>query len=159
MNPFHPSLIALLMISTCASTLAGNFTGTWQGTGDVFFSGPFTPTSSSPCTLIEIKLEHLEGTSLNVRNYHAICGTLDSEWGPIPMGIQGTDVFEQDERTGTLVDDTLLTLTSDGGVKYAFNLKLFPATATEPLKLQSYYGVQNLVGTIVIEGFLHPVSP
>ncbi len=136
---------------------AVDFSGHWTGSGTMTQKDPFTGAHTSPCSLVDIQLEHLTD-SLTIRHYHAICGQIDSDWGPSKMEIRGTKVYEGDEETGTLEGDTLLTDESGSGTDYAFNLRLKTPEAGKTPVLESYYGVRNAVGVIVIEGNLQPLT-
>lgn len=149
------SLLALTL--ALAPTLAGavNFSGVWTGTGTMTQASPFLGNKSSPCSLVEVALEHLPN-KLTIQHYHAICGTTDSDWGPSSMEIRGEKTFENDTETGTLIGDTLKTIANDGGVEYAFNLRLKAVPDGQRPVLETYYGVRNMAGAIVIEGNLEP---
>ncbi len=147
-------VLALTLLFPGASAFAVNFTGHWRGSGQVTESG-WTGNRSGPCGQIEIRIEHV-ASALTVQSYKATCGLMQPDWGPVPMEIRGTRVFEGETETGTLVDNLLRTLSADGGVQYAFNLRLNGEGGPAPT-LDAYYGVRNLVGTIVIEGTLSPV--
>src|SRR5262245_35883502 len=66
--------------------LATNFSGHWQGEGTLTQKGFLVPPQSSPCAKVELQLEHLP-EKLTIAHYHAICGIIDSEWGPSVMEI------------------------------------------------------------------------
>lgn len=150
-------ILTACLISTPAFAVA-NFSGHWfTNTGKL----SSTVGLKADCTRIEITIEQKEG-SLLTKDYRADCGTYGPHWGPAEEIIKGGKVFEgegeDEEEVGTISGDTLITVSHSGGVAYAYNLKLHPnpdGTAT----LQSYYGVKNAVGTIVIEGNLQKVKP
>jgi hypothetical protein len=129
------------------ATWAADFTGHWSGSGIMTQKSLYGSPSTAPCSRIEITLEHISDR-LTIERYHAVCGQIDSDWGPHSLEIRGTEIFEEGERTGTLEGDLLKTLSSSGGVEYAFNLRL------KAEKLETYYGVRNMAGAIVIEGSL-----
>jgi hypothetical protein len=150
---------SLALLASLVSTVT-NFSGDWTGTGQMTQRSPILGNQVSACSLIEVKLEHLTD-QLTIQRYHAVCGKLDSDWGPHPMEIRGTQVFEDGEETGTLEGDTLKTLQTDGGTQYAFNLRLKAPAASgvvsaegQAPQLETYYGVRSGVGAIVIEGIL-----
>ena len=141
-----------------ASTV--DFTGHWSATsGTMTMVDPYTGTKTSPCSLVDITLKQ-DTSRITIQRYHAICGLLDSDWGPHDLDIKDGKIFEDDEETGTLEGNILKTLQYDSGVAYAFNLLMKATSGTDSTPiLESYYGVKNLVGTIVIEGNLNLVQP
>ena len=139
-----------------ASAFAVDFTGHWTGTGQMTQKQTFgggAPTSS-PCSKVDVTVEHIPEKSVNVKRYHAICGQMDSDWGPYTFEIRGEKIFVDGEETGTLTGDTMKCLQASGGVQYAFNLRLKTPPTNQPPVLETYYGVHNMMGTIVIEGSL-----
>ncbi len=145
-----------LSLGLANAAYAVDFSGHWVGSGQIIEVVPFVGTKTSPCARIEISIEHLT-EKLTTKHYKADCGFVGPDWGPNVMEIRGTEVFEDDEKTGTLIDDTLLTLDASGGVQYAYNLRLKKPAEGQPEVLESYYGVKSMAGTIVIEGGLKRV--
>ncbi|NDD92205.1 hypothetical protein EBZ37_08980 [bacterium] len=86
---------------------------------------------------------------------------MDSDWGPIELEIRESKLWNPEEPTeqvGSIEGNILRTLFS-GGAAYAFNLRLNPpASPSHEPTLDSYYGVKNVFGTIVIEGQLRSGS-
>ena len=148
--------LALATALTSLPAFAVDFTGHWVGTGTMFQKG-LTGTTQSPCSKVEVIVEHLPN-KLTVQKYNAVCGIMNPEWGPYPFEIRGTKVFEDGEETGTLEGNLLKTLQASGGVQYAFNLRLQDPPAGQAPVMETYYGVRNLVGTIVIEASI-PRAP
>ncbi len=144
----------ILWISSMAGVASAvDFSGQWEGEGTMTQVGLGVPKKTVPCKSVQMIIEHIPKL-MTMQRYKANCGTIQPDWGPNRMEIRGTKIFEDDEETGSLEGNLLKTLTSDGGVQYAFNLRLNPAQPKKPETLDSYYGVRNRVGTIVIEGSL-----
>ena len=140
----------LLLAATPA--LAVDFTGHWVGPGQIT-QVDFAGRRTAPCSRVEIILEHLPA-QLTIERYHAICQTMEPKWGPFDMEIRDGKIYEDGEETGTLEGDTLRTLSQDGSIQYAFNLRLKEVAPGEKPTLESYYGVRSGMGTIVIEANL-----
>lgn len=155
---FKFAFLSLFFTTLTYAAEPANFSGHWSGSGTLTMKNPFTGSETSPCSKIEITIEQLP-TQLTVQRYNAQCEKLGSDWGPHVMEIRDEKIFEDDEETGTLIGNLLKTLQYSGGVAYAFNMLLKDANETQATPvLESYYGVKNMVGTIVIEGNLTPVS-
>jgi hypothetical protein len=130
-----------------------NFSGDWQGTGQL--QGPGN--RKSPCSKIRIKIDHRTGATpevLTVQLYDATCGLYGPEWGPYPFEIREGKVYEGGEETGALEGSVFRTTSSDGGVQYRFDLQLQNGASSADDLLRSSYGVRNGMGTIVIDGVL-----
>lgn len=151
---FKFAFLSVFFFSAAFAAEPVNFSGHWSGPGTLTMKNPFTGTETSPCSKIEITIEQLP-TQLTIQRYNAQCEKMGSDWGPNIMEIRDDKIFEDDEETGTLIGNILKTLQYSGSVAYAFNLLLKDVSETEPAPvLESYYGVKNMMGTIVIEGNL-----
>ena len=144
-------LSSLFFFGISQTIYAVDFSGHWTGSGQIT-QRSLTGTDTKPCSLVDLSITQTP-SKITLKRYHAICGLLDSDWGPDVMDIRGDKIFEYGEETGTLQGNLLKTLSSDGGVQYAFNLRLSSEIGKTPI-LESYYGVNNMTGTIVIEGKL-----
>jgi hypothetical protein len=128
-----------------------NFSGHWKGPGIM----SDTKGNKTPCSEIEIVIRQTPD-SMKIELYNAQCGQLNSNWGPYLMSLKNGKVFEDDEQIGEIQGNIMKTL-SGSSVQYAFNLRLNESPKTTPT-LDSYYGVRNALGAIVIEGNLKPVT-
>lgn len=131
-----------------------NFTGHWVSNSGKVSSNVGL---GANCTKIEIIIEQTE-TEIVTKKYHSTCGFFGSDWGPNTMQIQNGKVFENGDEVGYVNDTTLISITPDVNVLYAFNLKLTQTADGKPA-VQSYYGVKNGVGAIATEGILEKVEP
>jgi hypothetical protein len=151
-------IILLSILLTTPAFATGDFSGHWLATTGKLSS---TVGLKADCTKIEIVVEQ-RADALVTKQYRADCGTYGPHWGPVTQTIKNGKVFEGEDEdeteVGTITDDTLITVSNSGGVAYAYNMKLHPK-ADGSVTLQSYYGVKNAVGTIVIEGDLQRVKP
>ena len=145
--------VAALVLFPLLSFSAGpvNFSGHWKGAGLM----SDTKGNKTPCSEVEIVIRQTPD-SMKIELYNAQCGQLNSNWGPYVMGLKNGKVFEEDEQIGEIQGNIMKTL-SGSSVQYAFNLRLNEASKTPPT-LDSYYGVRNALGAIVIEGNLKPVT-
>jgi len=155
MKSIISATLSVTLALSALSAGAVNFSGSWVGTGTMTEKNPYTGNKSSPCSIVEVVLDH-KPDGLTIQHYRGLCGQLDSDWGPSSMEIRGEKTFEEGEETGTLIGDTLKTISSSGGVQYAFNLSLRDVPAGTTPTLETYYGVRSMMGTIVIEGNLQP---
>jgi hypothetical protein len=137
---------------------ASHFGGHWTGAGRIISHNTFFGTTQGPCSLIDITIEHLPAR-LTIARYHAICDNLSPDWGPSVMEIREGNIFEDGEQTGTFDGDILKTLQRSGAVQYAFNLRIAPQSPADAPVLESYYGVRNAAGSMVIEGNLNAAQP
>ena len=147
-----------MAVSAWGSSAVTNFSGNWVGLGVITQKSPWTGKKTEPCRSVEIKITQTEAL-LRIERYRGHCGLLDSDWGPIELEIRDSKLWNPEEPTeqvGSIEGNILRTLFS-GGAAYAFNLRLNPSAAgSQQPTLDSYYGVQNVFGTIVIEGQLLP---
>ena len=152
--------VAALVLFPLLSFGAGpvNFSGHWKGAGLM----SDTQGNKTPCSEIEIVIRQTPD-SMKIELYNAQCGQLNSNWGPYVMGLKNGKVFdgEDDEQIGEIRGNIMKTL-SGSSIQYAFNLRLNEAPLNKEPKtaptLDSYYGVRNALGAIVIEGNLKPVT-
>lgn len=153
------ALGAAVAIATPQAAFAvADFSGTWVAPAGTVSS---TIGISSTCTKITIQVVQ---TASEIRTdlYNAECKSYGSKWGPITQYIRGGKVFERDsngdeEEVGTISEDTLITVSQSGTMKYAYNLKL----VTQPdgsKKMMSYYGTKGAIGAIATEG-THDLVP
>ena len=149
-------LLPFLCAASGRAEDAVNFSGRWKATGTFTERRTGAPPTTSPCSEVSVAITHA-GNTLTVDNYKADCGTIKTDWGPIAMTIKNGKVYEGDEETGTLAGNLLKTTSKSGGVSYAFNLRLTPASKTSPAILATYYGVGSAMGAMVIEGNLQIV--
>lgn len=137
-----------------------NFSGSWGGTGQMVSKSPWTGNKTEACRSIEIRIKQSADT-LSIERYRGVCGMLDSDWGPLTMQLRDSKLWdpeEPDHQVG-VIEGNILKATFSGGAAYAFNIRLNPpASQGAKPTLDSYYGVQNAFGTIVIEGRLNDVS-
>jgi hypothetical protein len=151
------TLLALTLMSSMfglsAFAQVADFSGHWVGTGTIYEKPLLVgDTQQSTCSKIELWMEQGAGT-LTTKRYLATCGWISPDSGPNHMKIANdgkvTDM-DEDEEIGTLKNDTLITIDdSSGTVTYAFNLKVSGSAGER--SLQSYYGVRNGMGSVVIE--------
>lgn len=148
-----PALTFLL--STPAFAVA-NFSGHWIATTGKVNS---TVGIKGDCSKIELDIEQNQ-TVVRTKIYKADCGTYSSHWGPVDQFIKDGKVYEgegeDEEQVGTISEDTLITVSREGSVAYAYNLKL-QKKPDGSFALQTYYGVKNAVGAIAIEGIAERV--
>lgn len=161
-------LLALSLIagSTQAPTAFAeeltNFSGHWKGVGQMIQRSPWTGNKTEACSSIEIKIVQVSDR-FTMQHYDATCGYISPDWGPMNLEIHGTKLVERFEdedpiKVGSIEGNILRTMFHESAT-YAFNLRLNPpASSGQSPTLDSYYGVQNGMGTIVIEGQLSPVS-
>jgi hypothetical protein len=143
-------LFTALLLLTPAIAFGSDLTGHWIASVGKVSSNVGL---NSNCTKVEIEIEQRPGT-LTVKRYHSDCGLYGSTWGPDVMTVKPDGkVFEGEDEVGTFSGNTLMTISHDGGVDYAFNLKLIQA-ADGSETLESYYGVHNGTGAIVTEADL-----
>jgi len=151
-----------LQISQAQAEDLANFSGNWSGTGQMIQKNPWTGNKTDACSKISIKIVQTSDR-LTMQKYDAVCGIVSPDWGPMILEIRGNKLFElyEDEdplEVGSIEGNILKTLFQEG-TNYAFNLRLNPpASATAKPTLDTYYGVQNGMGTIVIEGRLDPAA-
>lgn len=151
------ALILLLVLSSIsqgqqAKTVA-NFSGHWIATDGKVSSNVGL---NSACTQVEILIQQTE-TEILTEVYNAECKLFGSKWGPIHQQIRDGKVYEQDEEVGMISSDTLITTSTSGTSKYAYNLKLIQNS--DGIKsLKSYYGTQAAIGAIAIEA-THQLIP
>ena len=138
-----------LAIAHATPAFAAGFSGHWTATTGTVSSNVGL---HSTCTQISIDITEAPG-QLTISRYHSECSYFGSNWGPDVMTIKEGKVFEGEDEVGTISDDTLLTVSQDGGAAYAFNLKLLK-NADGSETLQSYYGVRNSTGAIATEANL-----
>jgi hypothetical protein len=159
------TLFALTLMSSMfglsAFAQVADFSGHWVGTGTMYEKPLLigNPTQMA-CSKIEVWMDQSAG-NLTTRRYLATCGVVSPDWGPSHMKIatdgKVTD-SDEDEEIGTLKNDTLITVDdSSGTVTYAFNLKVSGSAGERAL--QSYYGVRNGMGSIVIEAMGMKLAP
>jgi hypothetical protein len=148
---FLPFFLLTLLSSSPAWAVA-DFSGRW-----IAASGKVSGVVKGSCSKVEIEIEQKEGVLLT-KIYDAACGLYGSSWGPVEQTIRDGKVFEGEEEVGTISEDTLLTTSRDGNVSYAYNLRLRP-NPDGSLSLDTYYGVQNGAGAIVIEASLKKAQP
>ncbi len=110
------------------------------------------------CSSIEIKFsekinEEDKSTELDVDRYNAKCKNIGSEWGPLKFKIKNGVVINDGEEVGTFDGEIFKTLMPDGNAQYAFNFRIVKEN-DKVVKINSYYGVKNMLGATVIEGEL-----
>ncbi|MEO5667004.1 MAG: hypothetical protein ABIR96_02985 [Bdellovibrionota bacterium] len=161
---FTLSLFAIASFSH--GTRADNvtdFTGHWAGTGQMIQRNPWTGNKTEPCSKIDITIVQVSDR-FTMQHYDATCGMIAPDWGPMKLEIHGSKLVEhfegeEPEEVGGIEGNVLKTIFHESAT-YAFNLRLnAPVAPSTAPTLDSYYGVQNGAGTIVIEGRLDPVSP
>lgn len=145
-------LSALIFLAIAVQAHAvGDFSGIWVGEGEV--SG--VAGLGSKCSKVEIIVEQTE-TSVFTKKYESTCDLYGSTWGPIQQDYHDGQVFENGEPVG-IIDDTHMTSTApDGGAIYIYNLTLVPGP-NGTFELDSEYGVQNFVGTLMTRARLKRV--
>ncbi len=157
------SLVAsTLQIRSALAEELTNFTGHWKGSGQMIQRSPWTGNKTEACSSIEIKIVQVTDR-FTMQHYDATCGLLSPDWGPMNLEIHGTKLVERFEDEDPIevgsIEGNILRTTFHESATYAFNLRLNPPAASgKDPTLDSYYGVQNAMGTIVIEGRLDPVS-
>lgn len=157
MNQKYTGLLLGLFICSVSFAETANFSGCWKGTGKLIRHSNFTGNEESPCSLIDISIAQTP-TEYKTERYHAICGMMDSDWGPDIMEIKdGSKLIQWGDEVGSINENILKSSVPDGGVVYAFNLRLNNAGSAAPT-LDTYYGTQSMIGAMVIEGKLQPYS-
>lgn len=132
---------------------ASEIEGRWAGSGQMTQKSNFAPINKTePCPSIDISFSQGQD-SIVVEKYHGKCGLLDSEWGPLKFELKGQIVYNDGDAVGTFDGDLFKATMPSSGATYAFNFQ-FVKENEKVIGIRSYYGVQNMVGTIVIEGSL-----
>jgi hypothetical protein len=123
-----------------------NFSGHW-----VAQSGALSSTIGikAQCSNVDIVIEQTD-TQILTKSYKSDCGLWGVHWGPIPQEIRNGKIYEKGVEVGTITSDTLITVSTDGSYKYAYNLRLKKA-ADGHVVMDSYYGTQGAAGAIVTE--------
>ncbi len=123
-----------------------NFSGHWVAQGGQVSSNIGL---SSPCSKVEILIQHTDD-QIRTEFYKSDCQMFGTKWGPVVQDIKDGKVFEKGVEVGTITDDTLITVSSSGTYKYAYNLKLKKSDQGE-LRLNSYYGTKGAIGAMATE--------
>lgn len=104
-----------------------------------------------PCSLIDMHIS-LTPQTLTIDSYHAVCGSINSKWGPYPMELRGQTVYTDGAVAGTF-DGQKLDVRLTGGYYLKFELKP-GVNAGDPPILDTLYGVTNIVNSLEISGAL-----
>lgn len=134
----------LMLISSVSMGL--NFSGHWVANSGKVSSNIGL---NSPCSKVEILIQHTDD-QIRTEYYKSDCQMFGAKWGPVVQNIKDGKVFENGVEVGTITEDTLMTTSTSGTYKYAYNLKLKVSDEGE-LILNSYYGTQGAIGAMATE--------
>jgi len=146
-------LLAGFLLAGFKAQAVADFTGHWRATNGKVSS---TIGITANCSRVEITIRQT-ATALLTEKYESDCGLYGSNWGPVKEDLHGSQVSEQGTVVGSISDTTLKTVSQDGGINYAYNLRLIAGPNGQP-QMESYYGTQNGAGAIVIEATLEKIG-
>ena len=144
MDQFHRFCFLIFFVSINAMA---NFSGYWEGTGEMDFYG-----NKSDCSSMYFDLLHTE-TELVINNGHYQCGDMEATWDPFALTIKGNQLFLGDQAVGTITNNTMdVTFSSsDDLIQQNFRLTL---KGNNQLRYDETWRDGNGQGILKIQGDL-----